>query len=383
MVGSGRAGTLSAPARRAAAGFASLLRAFAGGGDRGDRLWTPEPVAFDRLTAVAGLPRPELVSGPLERVPVVPGQAVLAWGETPAVAALRRRAGAVTEPPPAGVPPWLASLLRMPQADPASAARANDRRFCLEVAGSLGVAFNGARCVQSADELAGHVRGEAFAIGGGAWVAKAPWSAAGRHRVIASGAEDPGDPAIRRRLERLLARFGALVVDPWVRRTEDYGAVGLVSADGRVASLGTHRLEVDRRGAFSGLLLGGVGEEVARRLEATSVEVGRRLARAGYVGPFGIDGFTWSDPSGGRHLHPLAEINARVTFGLLARALAERVVPTEWRGSVALRLGRPIPPVGGEGGGGKEPRRIELLAATAESPGAWLGVGPAASAERP
>jgi hypothetical protein len=260
------------------------------------------------------------------------------------------------------------------------AARVNDRRFCLELAGALGRALPGARTVCSADELAEHLRSGAFDAGGGAWVAKAPWSAAGRHRVVASGAEGLRDAELRRRIERLLERSGALVVEPWVERTADYGAAGLVHADGRVELLGTHRLEVDRRGAFTGVVLEGPapmgpaepadpGEDAA--LESTLETVGRRLAGAGYVGPVGIDGFTWRDPRGAVHVHPLSEINARLTFGLVARALLERVAAVAAEGppvSATLRLGRC-----GEGGdapGGS--RSIELLAATAEAPGAWL-----------
>ena len=382
--------TLSASARRASAGFATLLRAFA---LDGDRLWTPEPVAAERMAAVDGLPRPELVSGRLERLAVPPGEAVLAWGETAAVARIRRR-GAVAARPPADDPPgWLGVLRRLPAAAPEVAARMNDRRFCLELAGELGRALPGARSIRSVAELAEHLRSGACDAGGGAWVAKAPWSAAGRHRVIRSGLDALGDgarldaagsdPALRGGIERLLERSGALVVEPWVERTADYGAAGLVLPDGGMESLGTHRLEVDRRGAFTGLVLEGplsarsVDPAARAALESTLESVGRRLAGAGYVGPFGIDGFTWREPGGASHVHPLSEINARLTFGLVARALAVRCLQATPADEAAagrpaaavLRLGRPL------GARGDDPvvsRSIELLTATAEAPGAWL-----------
>ena len=373
--------TLSASARRASTGFATLLRAFA---LDGDRLWTPEPVAADRMAPVDGLPRPELVSGRLDRLALPPATTVIAWGETEAVARLRRHAGGVPRGPSSDLPRWLGVLRRLPPTAPEVAARVNDRRFCLELAGALGRTLPGARTIRSVAELAEHLRSGACDAGGGAWVAKAPWSAAGRHRVIASSVDALRDPALSGRIARLLERSGSLVVEPWVERTADYGGAGMVLPDGRVETLGTHGLEVDRRGVFIGLALGSSspGDPAERQaLEATLESVGRRLAGAGYVGPFGIDGFTWREPGGASHVHPLSEINARLTFGLVTRALAARclplmrahAVPAGRPAAVVLRLGRPL---GARRDGLEGSRSIELLAATADAPGAWLELRP-------
>lgn len=376
--------TLSPAARAASAGFATLLRAFGDGAsaqrDGGDRLWTAEPVALERVPAVDGLPSPELVSGPLERLAATPGEALVAWGETGSVARLRAQAGAASpRDDRPDWPGWLGTLRTLPPAAPEIAARVNDRRFCLELARRLGRSLPGARTVRSVEELAGHLRSGACAVAGGAWVAKAPWSAAGRHRVIGTGTDADSlrdDGPLRRRLERLLERSGALVVEPWVPRRADFGAVGLVLADVRVEALGAHRLEVDRRGAFTGLVLERLDPAEEAALEETLDQVGRGLAGAGYVGPFGIDGFTWTDPAGASHVHPLSEINARSTFGLIARALVARTAlraGAERPGAVALRFGRRT---GAEGrDGGRTVRSIELLAATESAPGAWLEVG--------
>ncbi len=357
------------------------------------------------IAGIAGLPRPELVSGRLDALAAPAGPAgsagskeaaVLPWGETPSVAALRRRLGAKpasgsTEvppagptdggeaPPPAGTPPWLAALRRLPPASPEVVARVADRRFCLEVAESSGLAFPGARTVGSVAELAAFLRDGGAGAGGGAWVAKAPWSAAGRHRVIAPAAGALEEDPTRRRVERLLEAFGALVVEPWVPRLADYGTCASVDPDGGVVLIGTHRLEVDGRGAFTGIVLADPEPVASRALGEAARAVGDRLAAAGYAGPFGIDGFTWRSPSGAVRLHPLSEINPRLTFGFVARALAARLGlpatarPAERRGGaggvVALRFGRPAGRGGAAEGSG---RRVPLLEAGPEAPGAWL-----------
>ena len=49
-----------------------------------------------------------------------------------------------------------------------------------------------------------------------------------------------------------------------------------------------------------------------------------KLAQAGYRGPFGIDAFVYGTGYD-RQLYPLCEINARHTFGHVARALGRRL----------------------------------------------------------
>ena len=68
--------------------------------------------------------------------------------------------------------------------------------------------------------------------------------------------------------------------------------------------------------------------------------VGSQLAQDGYRGPFGIDGFVYRGSDGQTRVHPLCEINARLSFGFVARALARH----REAGAVTLRLGSgPIP----------------------------------------
>jgi hypothetical protein len=258
---------------------------------------------------------------------------------------------------------WRALLPRIPPPPADVLRRVADRRWALAHAERLGAALPGARAISSVDALVAHLAaGGTAASPTGAWVAKAPITAAGRDRVHRAGAAPPDD-ATRRRLERLLARAGALVVEPWVDRLADLGQPGIVAGPGRVVLLPPHRLLVDAGGGFAGIAIDdaaatGLSADERARVRAIAAEVGAALAGDGYRGPFTIDAFAWRDPGGVRRLHPLCEVNPRLTFGLVARAWAERLGRP-----LTLRVGRAAPP----------PGAIALVQPTAADPtAAWL-----------
>jgi hypothetical protein len=217
----------------------------------------------------------------------------------------------------------------------------NDRRFAHSLATSLGVALPGARVITSVDELAMHLAaGGAGASPTGAWVAKAAWTAAGRDRVRRIG--DTLDDATRTRVTRLLAVHGALVFEPWMARTLDVGQGGDVAADGAVTLLPPHRGLVDDGGVIRGIVIddgdaAGLEPAERARLADTARAAGHALAAAGHRGPYVVDAFV-HEHAGRRTLHPLCELNARLTFGLVARAWADR------RGApLTLGLGGALP----------------------------------------
>jgi hypothetical protein len=305
----------------------TTLRVFAG---HGDALWLPAPVD-PACVPDDGAPRPRLVSGPAPALEVA-------------------RAGAAD--------PRFA-----PAAEVVVARAVNDRRFAAALAADLGVALPGARTVTSVDELAAHLAaGAAGASPTGAWVAKAVLTAAGRDRVRRRG--DQLDPPTRTRVERLLAVHGALVFEPWMTRTVDVGQGGQVEPGGAVRLAPPHRALVDDGGVVRGVVLdeGAALEPGERdRLAATATAAGRALAAAGYAGPFVVDGFV-HEAAGRRALHPLCELNARLTFGLVARAWAER------HGTLlALGLGGPAPA-----------GAIPLVSDPSGVPAAWVAPGPPA-----
>ncbi len=218
--------------------------------------------------------------------------------------------------PRTGAPP---ARFDMRWADP-SARDANDRSRTLAIARALGVALPGACVVGSLAELDAQVAGFADRR----WVCKARWTAAGRDRAHGTGSSVDGE--LRRRLARMFERIGALVFEPWLDRIADLGVCGEIAADGEIAIAEPHRLLSDPRGGFLGIELAPpVDRAIAGPLHDIARAAAAKLtAQTGYRGPFAIDAFMYRD-KGAHHLHPLCELNARHTFGWIARALGRRL----------------------------------------------------------
>ena len=281
----------------------------------GDRLWTPAPLEPSDL--IAGLPVPVLESGPLDRQP--PVAETLAWCETPETAALRS-----TPPPPAPSEdlPLHELVWHLPVASPDVVARVHHRAFALRVAEDLGCALPGARMVDVLAELDRLLREHGAPT---SWVLKAPFSASGRSRFIEREGTLLSDPKSRRTVENLFERHGSLLFEPWLDRVADWGCAALLDRSG-VRIVSVHGQTVDVKGQFAGIdpEAAGLPERDRARLEEVAMEAGSALGRAGYAGPFGIDAWHWRRPDGGIAFHPLGEINARMTFGLVQRALVQR-----------------------------------------------------------
>lgn len=308
----------------------SLLRVLAG---PGDCLHLPAPLDPSRLPEIPGLPTPTLEAGPLDRLPQ---RTAVAWAETPAVAA-SRRPGPPPEPPHESSPqrPLASRLWTTPPAEPATVAEVHHRRFHLRLAEALGHALPGATLLDSTDALGRHLAAGGADAGRGAWVVKAPFSAAGRGRVVHG--PEPLAPTTRRRLDRLFTRHGELLFEPWMDRTEDFGMTALVAppSTGRAATPlepQLHRLHVDRHGQCTAIeLLPGDGfshipAQGARTLRLTLDAAAEALGRRRFSGPFGVDAWRFQHPNGALDLHPLGELNARMTLGWVARLWREFLV---------------------------------------------------------
>jgi len=209
-------------------------------------------------------------------------------------------------------------------ADP-RAEEANDRRTALALATELGVAIPGARAITSLAELDAHLAAGGGALGiDGRWVCKAVHTAAGRDRAHGNGAVVEGE--VRVHLGRMLEKFGVVMFEPWLDRTLDLGVCVQVRPDGTLNVDRPHTLLTDQRGNFVGIdivepaLTDVEHEQLARVIAAT----GERLHGIGYTGPFTIDAFVYRD-HGQRKLHALCELNARHSFGHVARALHARL----------------------------------------------------------
>jgi len=298
---------LSASTARLVARHASHLRVFARPGDQ---------------LRVPGVGGSALAAGDRE---------ILAWAETDSVAALRRSpvpVSCVLCPVPGVLSSensWTERLWQL-HPDPATARACNDRRFAFDLATRQGWSLPGARIITTLDDLPSN----------GSWVAKALFSAAGRERVRFASRDEQ-----RPRLARLLARFGALLLEPWVDRVLDLGCAGLTDG-ARVDVFPPHRLDSDAAGVFRAAVIDDSGDAIAEpsvlaQVRDTAHAAGEALAAAGYRGPFSVDAYLWRDRAGAVQLQRMSEVNARLTFGLVARAAAERERPSGG-GRFELRL---------------------------------------------
>lgn len=316
----------------------TTLRALAPAGLTLDQvgLWLPQPVP-QAAVVVDAVGCPRLMAGPWPAA-----ERVLPWGALDELAGVDDAPAATV--PAAPVPPataWRDALWSLPPTPVAVARAVSDRRWAAARAVDLGVGLSGSRTLGSVDELRDHLAaGGADASPTGAWVVKAPVTAAGRERVKRIGATL--DPAIATRLDRLFARHGALVFEPWLERVLDLGQPGVVLSAERHLLLPPHRSWCDQAGVVRGLLVDdGAALTATWRAELARVgqAVASALGRAGYRGAFVIDAMVHR-VGGALRLHPLGEVNPRLTFGLVARAWAERT------GARALGLGGPPPPGG-------------------------------------
>lgn len=333
--------------RRRVAAASTLLRVFA---RPEDRLWMLEPVRPERLLDGLDLARPGLVSGLLEGVD--PAAAVLAWGETPSVAQLRARAAGSNQTAGGGRPAdsseqdssgrssssqaeWLWGA---PRASAESGGRICNRAFQLALARRLGLAFDSAARVDTIATIGPLIR----AARCDRWVLKAPYSAAGRDRVLGRG-EQPSEAAARQ-AAHLLERFGQLIFEPWVDRLVDFSSCVIVETGG-VRMLGLQQQSVHANGGFQGVVVwrepSFLSQAERETVDQTAQDVGWALHADGFRGPFGIDGWCYRGRDGERLTRALGEINPRLTFGFVARELAELAwrVATPQAPAIRLQLG--------------------------------------------
>lgn len=366
----GRRGGLSARAVATVSSLATLLRVFA---REGDVLHLPAAVDPERMAEVPGLPRPRLVTGRLDRLPR-PGT-VLAWAETAAVQEIREAAS--SPPAAAGLPPEVEvseAVWQLPPPLLKAAIRANHRGFCLEMAELLRTALPGARMVSSIGAIQAAVReGQE-----GPWILKAPFSSAGRERLRVDGTA--AFPGAIPRLRSLLARHGSLLLEPWMDRLEDFGCVALLT-ESELRVVGFHRQLIDRQGQPMGFRLPvsfrgeiPLAAEEREALDRTLQVLTFTLRWIGYRGPFGLDLWRHRLPDGRIAFHPLGEINARMTLGLVARALVDRLRgPLGWdeEGEVELNFGATAPASSASSATSHEVHEL-LAPAPGGAPGAWI-----------
>ncbi len=142
---------------------------------------------------------------------------------------------------------------------------------------------------------------------GNGWRLKRAFGMAGReHRVVDRGAASRADEGFM----RAAIDEDGIMIEPNVAIVAEYGIHGFI--DGASFALGAL---VEQRTDAHGAWIATERSEADVDLKSEAERVAKALIAAGYVGPFGIDAFTWRDPSGAIVLDARSEVNARYTMG--------------------------------------------------------------------
>ena len=253
-------------------------------------------------------------------LPFTPSR-IAAWAETDAVQRLRAAVCSGNQTPTGVLDPAWTERLFYARCDPELVRRANDRRTWFELGKTHGWLLPESRTVTSVSQLLNHIPSCIAQSADKAWLARAPFGAAGRERVHRWGTDLSADIVVR--IERLLQRYGVLLCAPMMKRIVDFGVCGFVS-DRQSILAAPHRLHTASSGVFHSVERDFGDNHLVANEHAAVVGAARiasdHLRDIGFRGPFGIDGFVYEDLCGNRVVHPVCEINARLTFGHLSWA---------------------------------------------------------------
>jgi hypothetical protein len=219
-------------------------------------------------------------------------------------------------------------------ADPAIVAAVHDKGFCARAVRSVGLLeaeLVGAVAVLDAHETTVD-RLVALTLAASA----TPWVEAGLIAKPRHGTSGRGRLDLRRgvtmRAAARLQRRGGVVVEPWLPRVADYSSQWWIEDTGLIRFVGATQATQSFAGMWQGARMwidddgcptvpGLAGREVVDRSQL----IVREAARAGYVGPCGVDVFSWRAVDDSLRWR-VCELNARMTGGLVAVLLAHGLV---------------------------------------------------------
>ena len=172
------------------------------------------------------------------------------------------------------------------------------------------------------------------------YVLKAPFSTAGRERIICNESDD-FSPQSLSAIRRLLSHHGSLVIEPWLERVKDFSMHYDMTEQGLVRR-GLSVIENSRRGQFRRATVTNrftdcLEKDLRRALFAGSSPKGHLvdfqeavlephlsnlLKEHRFTGPIGVDSFFYRDDEGSLRWKPVVEMNPRFTMGRVAVELA-------------------------------------------------------------
>jgi hypothetical protein len=183
---------------------------------------------------------------------------------------------------------------------------------------------------------------KAFETKGERVLLKSPWSGSGKGiRMV----EDLSDPSVYGWAKRVISSQGAIVVEPYYNKVEDFAMEFYVGHED-VSFVGYSLFETDCRGIYKGNVLASnamIEEELsvyvsldvlASVRERCLKELGR-IYQGVYEGYLGVDMMICRE--GNEYLaHPCVEVNLRMNMGVVSRILYDRFLPDGTKGTYVI-----------------------------------------------
>ncbi|MEE2903142.1 MAG: hypothetical protein VYC39_12490 [Myxococcota bacterium] len=276
---------------------ATILRVFSP-----QLLVTPFPIELNWFSEVKDLSVPRVIQS--QTVPK--GSEVMYWAQS------KEPSNAICTD--IDVASYQETAWRCPRASVVTSRRANDKVFCHDLQKQLGIELPQSKKINHIGDIE-QLRDYP------SWVIKSRYGVAGRNRLL--GRYEANDTQ-RKALEKMIQQSETLILEPWMTRIQDYGVTGFLTHD-NIFHVRVHILKVESQGTFSGIDTkdGSIDKQIVSVLTEAFGQIADALQKGNYIGPLGIDAFTYRGTDGRIHLHPVTEINARMTFGHVAHAYSE------------------------------------------------------------
>lgn len=114
-----------------------------------------------------------------------------------------------------------------------------------------------------------------------------------------------------------------LIVEPWIDRVLDFSTQWYIDSDQTICYLGACRMINSPKGQYIGTFVGDLSLIFRKEIlfleshKQSAEKFLRKVAEEGYFGYVGVDAFIYED-HGVKKLHPILEINCRMTMSLVA-----------------------------------------------------------------
>lgn len=164
---------------------------------------------------------------------------------------------------------------------------------------------------------------------------KSPWSCSGRGVFCAQGLPPK---VLADKAAGIIHRQGSVMVERGYKKIAEFGALFTCNDSEGAKFRGLSMFLTEQRGAYTGnivapqdyflsqidsLRLSGKLDETTSRLE----NILTRLLSPHYNGWLGIDMMAYEGDDGKPRLHPCIELNLRMTMGIVAMKIADRLAP--------------------------------------------------------